>query len=151
MESMSLTENDENSSSTAGEANVDKNVGKKKPDAKLRRSSRVIPKPTPNKTEQTSITIPENEEDIKKYYLCKKVKKHPPSLETIFEEPKDQHNVKLLMSNRRYRRFCDFSDVHKTKKRLMKVKKHSVGKNLKKQKVNLNVLKKKLQEIDEES
>lgn len=82
------------------------------------------------------------------YYLDKRVKKLPSTLETIFEEPKSG----ILMSSRRFKRCLTFpespvyKDKVKIKKRILKSKKVHPMKKLKK--LSMELLLKKLTSID---
>lgn len=85
------------------------------------------------------------------YYLDKRVKRLPSTLETIFEEPKGE----VLMSSRRLKRFIHFQDVGtyntdkaRIKKRAMKAKKiHPL--RIGKKKSSLDLLMKKLSNLEE--
>ncbi|CAG9821691.1 unnamed protein product [Phaedon cochleariae] len=89
-----------------------------------------------------------NSKQIVNYYLDKTVKRTPPTLETIFEEP----NPKTVMSTRKFRRLISFpSDVAsknrlKVKKRVMKAKLVSSSPR---KKMSMETLLQKLSSIDE--
>lgn len=91
-------------------------------------------------------------DEINNYYLDKRVKRLPPSLETIFEEPKGN----TFMSTRKFKRCINFNNLTlpsrsklKVKKRSMKAQKVSVIKRLNKN-VALELLKEKLSAIEED-
>lgn len=122
----------------------------------LRRSSRK--KICPQETEKRRVlTKPKKilngsstADEISNYYLDKRVKRLPPSLETIFEEPKGNN----FMSTRKFKRCIQFSSQTapsrnklKVKKRSMKAQKVSVIKRLNKN-VALELLKEKLLAIE---
>ncbi|XP_018566361.1 uncharacterized protein LOC108907252 [Anoplophora glabripennis] len=93
-----------------------------------------------------------NTNEINNYYLDKRVKRLPPSLETIFEEPKGNS----FMSTRKFKRCIQFSsqvapcrNKLKVKKRSMKAQKVSIIKRLNKN-VALELLKEKLSAIEED-
>ncbi|XP_074032312.1 uncharacterized protein [Leptinotarsa decemlineata] len=89
-------------------------------------------------------------EEIKKYYLDKKVKRLPPSLETIFEEPKTGG---IIMSARKFKRCINFGSMNylptnksKVKKRSLKAKKVTPRP---KNKLTMDLLLKKLSCLEE--
>lgn len=86
------------------------------------------------------------------YYLDKRVKKLPSTLETIFEEPKSG----IFMSSRRLKRSINFPDTGvyckdklKVKKRLLKAKKVHPVKNVKKR-ASMDLLMKKLLSLEKD-
>lgn len=121
----------------------------------LRRShrKRIKPLEAENRrvlTKPKKLEINANSKDTVNYYLDKRIKRLPPTLETIFEEPKSDS----LMSTRKFKRCINFSDDGlckdklKVKKRSMKAKKVSSIKRLRK-KVSMELLMKKLSNIEE--
>lgn len=85
------------------------------------------------------------------YYLDKRVKKLPSTLETIFEEPTSG----VFMSNRRQKRCINFPEVGiyykdkvKVKKRILKAKKINPKKKWKKR-ISMDLLMKKLMSIEQ--
>lgn len=66
------------------------------------------------------------EENIKEYYLDKKIKKKPNNLETIYEENDDTSDNSKYMSSKRFRRLLLFKPeptASKLKKRRAKIQK----------------------------
>lgn len=101
-------------------------------------------------TLKPSKIIDGNYKETINYYLDKRVKKLPSTLETIFEEPKSG----VIMSNRRLKRFINFyesplnsKDKVKIKKRSMKAKKVHPMKKFKK--VSMDLLMQKLMNIEQ--
>lgn len=91
-----------------------------------RRSGRLINKVLLKKPE-SNVDL----DKVQKYYLCSRVTRLPPKLETIFEEPKKGRQETLYMSSRKYRRVISFDDCdaaamkEKLRKRQVKVKQHA--------------------------
>lgn len=120
----------------------------------LRRSRRKIIHPL-NTENRRSVTKPRklidgSYKETVSYYLDKRVKRLPSTLETIFEDPQ----CGVIMSGRKLKRCISFQDVgtltkdkNKIKKRSMKVKKIQPVKSLKKL-ASMDLLIQKLQGID---
>ncbi|KAK4885961.1 hypothetical protein RN001_002232 [Aquatica leii] len=96
-----------------------------------------------------------NRNNVEKYYLNKKVKRMPSTLETIFEEPKQHNNEKLFLSSRKLKRVLSFnedivqSNKLKSKKRLNKAKKlPSSKKFINRKKLSMETLMNKLTSLE---
>lgn len=88
--------------------------------------------------------------DIKQIYLCKKVTKISPTLETIFEEPKvSKTNEVQYTGLRKEKRFIVFENKKgKMKKRELKIKRTFGRKILKKKNGSMELLLNKLRDVE---
>lgn len=109
---------------------------------------RVVTKP--KKIDVDSVSV------VTSYYLDKKVKRAPSTLETIFEEPKQAKTGCLLMSGRKFKRLIEFnapplSNDKKVKKRKTKAKALCMNKKLHHKRFTKEFLLQKLSELDDET
>ncbi|KAB0804783.1 hypothetical protein PPYR_01753 [Photinus pyralis] len=95
---------------------------------------------------------------IEQYYCDKRVKRLPSTLETIFEEPKQQNNEEQLIGTRKYKRTVHFhQDVAvgsklKLRKRILKAKKLPSSKTfLNRKKIPLSTVMQKLSSLDSDN
>lgn len=143
MESLELSEAS-SSSSTETDDSPRKMSLRKRISSPIAEKRRVITKPIKRLNGNSSV-------DIKQIYLCRKIKKLAPNLETIFEEPKTTKDNELqLTSLRKEKRFLVFEQNKKgkIKKRQVKIKRVFNKNNLKKKHMSMDLLLKKLGSIE---
>lgn len=137
---------------------VDSNNQELQQEGTLRRSLRKKFRPSdidkrrvitqPKKIDVDSVSV------VTSYYLDKKVKRAPSTLETIFEEPKQVKTGSLLMSGRKFKRLIEFNaspllNDKKIKKRRTKAKAVCMNKKLYQKRFTKEYLLQKLSELDD--
>lgn len=119
-----------------------------------RRSTRRKSLVTENRRVLTTPKKNSTASSVESIYLCKKIKRLPPNLETIFEEPKvTKANQVLYLGLKKQKRVISFTDnlpnKSKVKKRQMKAKKmFGKGFNVKKKRASMEALLEKLKCVE---
>lgn len=153
MECLDINEGEQNSSPSCSKESFpqDEEVPTKR--VLRRRSLPISSMPTENRR---VLTKPKKKDStankLESIYLCKQVKRLPPNLETIFEEPKlTKSNKVLYLGLRKQKRVISFNDSSnkgKVKKRQMKAKK-VLGKSFNvKKRGSMEALLEKLKYVD---